>query len=149
MRTRVLFFLSGVLALASCGTPTANLVTIVQHRSAWDAQRPADYEFDYQFQAGFPPNFGCPTTAFHVVVRDTTVVSAACRDGGQPVMGLTVTVDRIYADALKALGDGTLKEIDYSADFDYPTRVVLASLPDGMSSEEASNLRAVYLPVAP
>jgi hypothetical protein len=128
-----------VTAIAvACSSPTSP-VSILEHRATWQARALANYDYTYQFAAGF--SSGPAGQPLRLQVRQDTVRSAQLFDGTPVGAGYLPTIDALFERALAAAKDGSLKSITFDPDLGYPTLIAYNAVPDAMQSEQATALQ--------
>ncbi len=138
-RTVRLTLALAVTAIAvSCSSPTSP-ASILEHRADWKARALANYDYTYEFAAGF--SSGPAGQPIRLQVRQDTVRSAQLFDGTLLSDGYLPTIDALFERALAAARDGSLKSITFDPDLGYPTLIAYNAVPDAMQSERAAALQ--------
>jgi hypothetical protein len=120
-------------------SPTNQTFEILQHQAQWTGQNLTAYDFVYSVHSMV--NSPCYPVALHIVVRADTVVSATCIASGQTVQGITVTVNTLFADALRAAHSDDLDQVQFDSRLGFPTLVAVAGPPDAGWSEQVTNFQ--------
>lgn len=125
--------------IAACSSATSP-VSIEMHRAQWKSHGLANYDYTYEFFAGF--SSGPANEPLRVMVRQDTVRSAQLADGTPLTPGYLPTIDELFDRALAAAKDGSLKTVTFDPDLGYPTLIAYDRVPDALQSEQASALQA-------
>ena len=123
-----------LLAGTSCKAPTDDDGThVALHRAQWEAHGITSYQFDYLVTGFFIAWEG---RHVRIVVRGDTVNAATFVDTGEPAGELTVwpTIDKLFDRAQQAAAAGTLRDVRFDPQLDYPSEIDLAGPPDASGS---------------
>lgn len=137
-RLRVITAVVVSVLVAGCSNPTSPQ-SIDMRRARWKSHGLANYDYTYEFAAGF--SSGPANQPLRLIVRQDTVRSARLSDGTPVTASYLPTIDALFDRALAAANDGSLKSITFDPDLGYPTMIAYVALPDRTQSEEASALQ--------
>ena len=137
--------LYGVLltVMAACSSSTSpgsvmSFEQILAHRAVWRAQGLTDYSFTYQFTS-FNALANQP---LQLEVRNDTVRSVLVQATGQRTdPKYFPTIDKLFERALAASINGSLRRVTFDDARGYPTHIGYATVPDGLSAQQASALQ--------
>ena len=121
------------------GPPVITYIrSITAHRAQWQAQNLKDYSFTYQFWA-FNRFAGQP---LRLEVRDDTVRSVLVVATGEIVSpAYFPTIEGLFDRALAAAKSGSLRRVAFDAVRGFPTHLGYATVPDGLQSQDASDVQ--------
>jgi len=129
-----------VLLSASCQTVSGpRLDDVLAHQAQWNAHGLSSYSFDYTLRAMIY-SVGCPTASWRLTVQQNSVTAATCLATDSAVTPPSVTIDTLFAQALRALSEKRISAIAYDAQWGFPTSIQFAGPPDAAYSETAANL---------
>ena len=136
-----------LIVMSACANPTApgtapgsipSFQSIIAHRALWRAQNLTDYSYTYQFWA-FNRFAGQP---LQLEIRDDTVRSVVVVATGDSINpAYFPTIEALFDRALAAAKDRSLRRVAFDPVRGFPTHLGYATVPDGLSSQEASDLQ--------
>jgi len=132
-----------LILMSACANPTGpssitSIQSIIAHRALWRAQSLTDYSYTYQFWA-FNRFAGQP---LQLEIRDDTVRSVVVVATGDSINPLYFpTIEGLFDRALGAAKDGSLRRVAFDPVRGFPTHLGYATVPDRLSSQEASDLQ--------
>ena len=132
-----------LIMMSACANPTGpgsitSFQNIIAHRALWRAQNLTDYSYTYQFWA-FNRFAGQP---LQLEIRADTVRSVVVVATGDSINpAYFPTIDALFERALSAAKDGSLRRVAFDPVRGFPTALGYATVPDGLSSQEASDLQ--------
>jgi uncharacterized protein DUF6174 len=141
--TRSLFIALAPIVMTACadssGPPSITYIhSISAHRAQWRAQSLPDYSYTYQFWA-FNRFAG---QALRLEVRADTVRSVVVVATGEIVSpAYFPTIEALFDRALDAAIHGSLRGVAFDSVRGFPTHLGYATVPDGLSSQDASDLQ--------
>lgn len=132
------------LLLAGCREPTSvQSSELAARRARWEAHGLTSYEYDYRLTGFFIQFAG---DRIHLVVRDGAVQSATDLTIGR-VLEVTPqrwpTIDDLFDDAQRAADTGSLTNVLFDAQLDYPSEIDISGPPDASGSVFAAALVAL------
>jgi hypothetical protein len=122
----------------ACSSPTSP-ASILEYRANWKARGFTNYDYTYEFAAGF--SNGPAGQPIRLQVRQDTVRSAKLFDGTPVSAGYLPTIDALFERALAAASAGSLKSITFDPDLGYPTLIAYNAASDAVQGEEATALQ--------
>jgi hypothetical protein len=125
--------------IVACSSPTgpASQRSILAHRALWNDQNLTSYSYTYQFNA-FNAFANQP---LRVEVRQDTVRAVVVVASGDTLSPTGFpTIDVLFDRALHASENGSLTRISFDPGRGFPTLLGYESIPDALSSEQASGV---------
>ncbi len=142
MRRAAAFLFTVVLASCNAATaPTIDANDVLLHWVKWNAHGLTTYSFDYSVQAMIQ-FVGCPTAAWRISVQQKNMAAAICLATGAAASAPNVTMDSLFAQALRATHQNGTNSISYDPQWSFPATLGLnQGIPDAGHTEKATNLQ--------